>query len=302
MEFRVLGSLSVRQDDAELIRAIGKPQQLLALLLVNVPHRVSAKSLITELWDDAPPRRAMTTLQTHVLHLRTEFARSTGVSRDTIAHELLQTRDGGYQINLGEALFDLSEYHRLRFSAQTLLNAGDVPGAGRVLSQALGLWRGPVLLNVDQGRLLRATVAELDRGRLDTLALFFDTQLAVNRHREILGELTQLAVRHPHHEELHAQLMIALCRSGYRIRALEVFDDLRRNLEADLGIAPSARVVRVREFVRTPDAAGLDPVAGLGAEDGRAAPGPRPRGGAGYSPGSNSTGIASRSGSDASTA
>lgn len=251
----MLGSLSVREDGAELIRATGKPRQLLALLVINGPHTVSAKSLITELWDDAPPRQAMTTLQTHVLRLRAEFAQNLGVSRDTIASELLQTRNGGYQINLGESMFDLPRFRCLRSSAQARLNIGDVLGAGRVLSEALGLWRGPALLDIDHGRLLHACVAELERGRLDALALFFDTQLAMNRHYEILSELTRLVVRHPHHEELHALLMIALCRSGYRIRALEVFDELKRNLHDELGIAPSARITRLRELVWTADAA-----------------------------------------------
>jgi DNA-binding SARP family transcriptional activator len=246
----VLGSLSIRKGGDELIRATGKPRQLLALLLLNEPHRVSTSSLISELWDDSPPWRAMTTLQTHIFHLRTEFARKLDVSRDLIAQDLLQTRNGGYQINLGEAFFDLPEFHRLRSTARRLANTGDALGASQLLSRALGLWRGPVLLDVDHGRLLRVAVAQLDQARLDTLALFFDTQLSMDRHREILSELARLVVRHPHYETLHAQFMVALYRSGYRTRALEVFDEFRRNLREELGIAPSGRIVRLWHIIR----------------------------------------------------
>lgn len=301
MEFRVLGSVSVRHDGVDVVHATGKPRQALALLLVNSPHRVSAKSLITELWDDAPPRRAMTTLQTHVLQLRKELARNLGVSRDTIARDLLQTRDGGYRIALGTAEFDLPEFHRLRSVAQAALSAGDPLVASRVLSEALGLWRGPVLADVEHGRLLHAAAAELDRTRLETLVLFFDTRLSMNRHREILSELTRLVVRHPHHEELHARLMLALHRSGYRVRALEVYEELRRNMQDDLGVTPSASIARLRNQVAA------DPLAGTeSADQPDVLHGPQQSSRAGDgtagSPGSGSTGILSGSGSELSTA
>ncbi|WP_158852612.1 AfsR/SARP family transcriptional regulator [Saccharothrix deserti] len=238
-----------------MIHTAGKPRQLLALLLLNEPHRVSTGSLITELWDDTPPQRAMTTLQTHVFYLRKEFARQLGVTASVIARDLLQTRDGGYRINLGKASFDLPEFHRLRTKAQTLLHTGDDLGASRVLSEALGLWRGPALLNVEHGRLLRAAVAELDESRLDTLTHFFGTQLDMGRHREILSELARLVVRHPHHERLHAQFMIALYRSGYRTRALKVFDELRQNMLDELGKAPSARIAGLRHAIHVADTA-----------------------------------------------
>lgn len=258
MEFRVLGSLSIRQDGKELIHNTGKPRQLLALLLINEPYRVSVSSLITELWDDTPPRRAMTTLQTHIFHLRTELARTLGVSRGSVAQDLLQTGDGSYKINSSDASFDLPDFRRLGTLAQTLLSTGDAPGASRVLSEALGLWRGPALLDVDHGRLLRAAVAELDQSRLRMLGLFFGTQLDSGRHREILSELARLVVRYPHCEELHAQFMIALYRSGYRTRALEVFEELRRNMHDELGIAPSTRVTRLRHVIRVADTAAMD--------------------------------------------
>jgi DNA-binding SARP family transcriptional activator len=264
MDFRVLGSLSIQEDGEELIHTTGKPRQLLALLLLNESYRVSTSSLITELWDDTPPQRAMTTLQTHIFYLRKEFARKLDVSRGVIAQDLLQTRDGGYQINLGRISFDLPEFRRLRTMAQMLLHAGDNLAASRVLSEALGLWRGPALLDVDHGRMLRAAVAELDESRLDTLALFFGTQLDMGRHREISSELARLVVRHPHHEELHAQFMIALYRSGYRTRALEVFDELRRNMLDELGVAPSTRIARLRHAIRVAEAAATNDTDGTG--------------------------------------
>jgi len=258
MEYRILGPLSIQDDGVDLVHATGKLRQLLALLLLNEPRRVSTSSLVTELWDDAPPRRVATTLQTHIFYLRTEFARKLGVPRDVVARDLLQTRDGGYQVNLGKAYFDLPEFYRLRSFAQALLNTGDTLGANQILREALGLWRGPALLDVDHGRLLRDAVADLDQSRLDTLVLFFGTQLDMGRHREMLSELARLVVRYPHHEELHIQFMTALCRSGYRPRALEVFAELRRNMRDELGIAPSTRVSKLWHVIRDADGEAMD--------------------------------------------
>ncbi|MFC0861598.1 BTAD domain-containing putative transcriptional regulator [Sphaerimonospora cavernae] len=288
MEFQVLGSLSIQRDGEDLVHITGKSRQLLALLLLNEPHRVPASSLISELWDDTPPRRAATTLQTHIFSLRTEFARKLGVPRDLVAQDLLQTRDGGYRVDVGKTPFDLSEFHRLRALGQALLNIGDALGASQVLSEALGLWRGPALLDVDHGRLLQAAVAELDQSRLDTLVLFFGTQLDMGRHREMLSELARLVVQHPHHEELHTQFMIALYRAGYRIQALEVFDRLRRNIQDDLGVAPSDRISRLWHVMRVADTAAVDAIGGYGCSTGS-------------SLGSGRTGISSSSGSEVRT-
>lgn len=259
----MLGPSSVQEDGQELLHITGKPRQLLVLLLLNEPYRVSTSSLITELWGDTPPRCALTTLQSHISRLRTEFARRLGVTREDIAHDLLQTRDGGYRIDLGDGWFDLHEFHRLRFVARTM-DTGDVLRTSRVLGEALGLWRGPALPDVDHGALLHAAVAELDRSRLDTLALFFGTQLALGRHRELLSDLARLVVRYPRHEDLHAQFMIALYRSGYRVRALEVFDGLRRSMRDELGTAPSTRLIRLWRAVRDADAAAVDVTGGYG--------------------------------------
>lgn len=262
MEFRVLGPLSIQKKSGESIRTSGKPRQLLALLLLNESHRVSASSLIAELWDDTPPPSAQTALQTHIFYLRKEFARKLGVAQSVVARDLLQTRDGGYQINVRETFFDLPEFHRLRATAQAMSRTGDASGASRELGRALDLWRGPALLDVDQGRMLRAAVAELDASRLETLVLFFDTQLRMGRHRETLSELARLVVHHPHHEELHTQFMIALCRSGYRARALKVFDELSRNMRDDLGMEPSPRISGLRHAIHGTGTATMDDMPG----------------------------------------
>lgn len=51
-----------------------------------------------------------------------------------------------------------------------------------------------------------------------------------------------LASRYRTHENLHAQFMIALHRSGRRGEAVDVYRRLRSTLVQELGLEPSARL------------------------------------------------------------
>jgi SARP family transcriptional regulator, regulator of embCAB operon len=78
----------------------------------------------------------------------------------------------------------------------------------------------------------------------------------------VLAELTVLTSRYRTHENLHAQFMIALHRSGRRGEALDAYLRLRTTLGRDLGLEPSPRLRRLRHSIlmAAPEAA-LDPSA-----------------------------------------
>ncbi|WP_026416402.1 AfsR/SARP family transcriptional regulator [Actinomadura oligospora] len=258
MEIRILGSLSVTEGDVELIPSAPKLRQILALLLFNESHVVPTGSLLTELWDESPPRSAMTTLQTHVLRFRVMLAERLGLTPAAVAGDILQTRRGGYRLTLGATSFDLREYRELEALGAEALRAGDRVAASHRFAEALDQWRGPALLDVAQGRLLRAAVARLDESRLNVLRLLLDAQLSEGRHREVLSVLARLVVHHPFDQGLHGQFMVALHRSGYRARALEVFARLREDMFRELGGGPSAELVRLRHMIRVSDASILE--------------------------------------------
>ena len=58
--------------------------------------------------------------------------------------------------------------------------------------------------------------------------------------------------------------MIALYRSGYRTRALEVFEELRRNLHDELGTTPSSRLNALCHGIRVADTTAVDAARGSG--------------------------------------
>ena len=65
-----------------------------------------------------------------------------------------------------------------------------------------------------------------------------DARLAAGEHSQLIPELEQAAADHPLDEQVHAQLMTALYRSGRQADALAVYQRLRSTLAEELGLAP----------------------------------------------------------------
>ena len=82
-----------------------------------------------------------------------------------------------------------------------------------------------------------------------------DADLAAGRHAELVGELQQLTSQHPWRERLHAQLMLALYRSGRQADALEAYRHAREVLVEQLGIEPGAELHDLHEAILAHDPA-----------------------------------------------
>ena len=67
-------------------------------------------------------------------------------------------------------------------------------------------------------------------------------RLGAGEHAALLPDLEQLAAEHPLDEQLHAQLMLALYRSGQQADALAACRRLRDTLGQELGIGPSRMI------------------------------------------------------------
>ncbi|MEG3627042.1 AfsR/SARP family transcriptional regulator [Streptomyces poriticola] len=227
-----------------LVPSAPKPRQLLAFLMLHAPQMVRASDCITELWGSTPPKSAMSTLQTYVLHIRQALR---GPHRDR--SHLLLTRNQGYQLALETTDFDRFRFTELTQLGRLAAAAGDDRTASKAFALALAQWRGPALSDVSAGPLSSPHLAELAETRQGVLEQRIEADLALGKHRELVEELSDLAARHPTHENVHAQLMVALYRSGERKRAGDVFHGLRRALGDTLGIEPVPRMQRLYQAV-----------------------------------------------------
>ncbi|MDG9723641.1 MULTISPECIES: AfsR/SARP family transcriptional regulator [unclassified Streptomyces] len=253
MDIDVLGALGVRENGISVTPTAPKPRQVLALLALQADQVVPVRTLIDELWGERPPRSARTTLQTYVLQIRELISAALRHDPENAAgrtaKDVLVTLPGGYLLNTSDGTSDVREFERLAGLGYRAMDADDFAGAARHLRDALGLWTGGALADVQTGPQLEIETRRLEETRLCALDQRFEADLRLGRHRELLGELTVLVSRYRTHENLHGQLMLALHRSGRRSEALEVYQRLRNALVRELGLEPSAGLRRMQRSI-----------------------------------------------------
>jgi SARP family transcriptional regulator, regulator of embCAB operon len=247
----ILGPFGARLGNLTVAPSAAKQRQILALLALNAGRVVTVPTLTEELWGDYPPRSSSTTLQTYVLQLRNRLAAAAPGGREV--RQLLCTRHSGYLLDEQSCRTDVEEFERLARAGRGAAETGDQRAASELLDRALGLWRGPALVDVRTGRVLELEAAALNESRLGVLERRIEADLALRRHADMLGELTVLAARNPMNENFCALLMTAMYRSGHVGRALEAFQRLRAVLREELGVEPCPRLQRLQQAILSGD-------------------------------------------------
>ncbi|MET8771930.1 AfsR/SARP family transcriptional regulator [Streptomyces sp. NPDC004658] len=250
-QYRVLGPFSVAVDGEPRTPSAAKVRQVLALLLLRANQVVRQDSIIEELWGDRPPRSAVTTTQTYIYQIRRLLHPARRAAHDD---RTVRTVPPGYELSVGPGQLDSWEFESCVDRARALLDDGRVAEAARLLSRARSMWTGPVLADVTQGPVLRRYAARLEEKRNLAQELSLAADMRLGRHRELVAELKSLVMANPYHEWLHAQLMIALQRSGRRAEALAAFQQARRLLNEQLGIEPSGDLQRIHQDILKEDA------------------------------------------------
>ncbi|AUG78896.1 hypothetical protein CFP65_4141 [Kitasatospora sp. MMS16-BH015] len=261
MNIGLLGPLRVDQSGVSIVPTASKPRKVLALLACRADRLVSVEALIEEVWGEHPPRSVQTTLQTYVLQLRgciaTALGGQTPVDLPRGSKSVLVTEPGGYLLDTQGGSLDRDEFDLLSRRGHRAMDGGDCLAASATFRQALELWRGPALVDVQCGALLEAEARSLEEARLSILGRRIEADLRLGRHHELVGELAGLCVQHPLHEGLQAQLMIALYRAGRRSAALETYHRLRTVLSRELGLDPSPELRELQSALLDADP-GLD--------------------------------------------
>jgi DNA-binding SARP family transcriptional activator len=225
MQVRLLGPLDVMVEGEPLQVSGLRRKAVLAALALHAGEVVGADRLLAAVWGDAAPQTAVNTLQSHVSSLR-------NILGDKGA---ILARPPGYVLDLGVDGTDVQAAERLlRHGEQSSSPAEAV----RHLNDALALWRGPPLADVSSLAWFEGYVRRLDQLRTRVRQALSEARLAAGEHEQAVPELERMVADHPLDERLHAQLMLALYRSGRAADALAVYHRIRRTLDEDLGIEP----------------------------------------------------------------
>ncbi|MFE9454461.1 BTAD domain-containing putative transcriptional regulator [Streptomyces sp. NPDC006739] len=261
MRIQLLGPLNAEVDGGSIVPTASKPRQILALLALYPGRVVPVATLMEEIWASDPPQSALTTLQTYILQLRRRLGTAMGTGAQHGAKDVLATRHGGYLLQIPDDAVDVNGYETLARQGQAAFEAGDNEVAADRFKTALGLWRGRTLVDVRLGPVLEIEAMRLEESRLVTVERRIDADLRLGRHAEVIAELMDLTARHPQHEGLHSQVMVALYRSGRQSSALDVYRRLRGRLIEDLGVEPSPQLQRLHQAMLSVDPL-LDVLAG----------------------------------------
>lgn len=241
--FGVLGSLSVGSMNSVPVVA-PKQRALLAALLLYPNRTVPTQTLIEIIWEDDYPKDARGALQIHVTRLRRRLG---NVGIDAAVRSV----PAGYRVDIVEDDLDLSRFRSLSTQARQARRARDLHSESTLLSEALLLWRGPVLEDISSSVLHRDHTSQVTEELLSAMERRFEVELILGRHDEIIAEIQAAARAHPLRERLSGQLMVAMYRCGRQAEALAAYQAIAGILRRDLGIDPGHSLDRLHQAVLT---------------------------------------------------
>ncbi|MFI6631089.1 BTAD domain-containing putative transcriptional regulator [Nonomuraea fuscirosea] len=160
--------------------------------------------------------------------------------------EVILTVPGGYLARLRTDELDLLQFRRL---LQKASRARDPETERRLLHQALGLWRGPVCVDIASETLQQLVVPPLAELRLNALELRIAIDADLGEDATLITESRALTAEHPFRERLWAQLMTALFRAGRQAEALETYRTVFRKMRDELGISPGAELRHLHQYM-----------------------------------------------------
>ncbi|MEU1523016.1 BTAD domain-containing putative transcriptional regulator [Nocardia rhamnosiphila] len=227
MQIALLGPLDIRADDGESIEVPGVRLRALLIALALEPGRAVPRSTLVDwIWGEQPPADAANALQALVSRLRR-----------LLPDGSLEGQAGGYRLTVRPGAVDAVRFEQLLEAAR----AGDDAQRTRLLREALDLWRGAPMRDVDvrDSEAVDAVITRFEGLRLAATEDLYESEIRLGRAAEQVSELTELVARYPVRERLVAALMRALGAAGRGSEALVVYQDAREALADTLGVDPS---------------------------------------------------------------
>ena len=255
MRFGVLGTVSVWTGRGEPVRVPeARVRALLAHLLAHAGRPVTADRLIDDLWGDRLPANPTAVLQAKVSQLRRVLEDAEPGGRELVVSD---PPGRGYRLDGGT--IDADEFTAL---VERAAGAAGARERARLLTEALGLWRGSAFADFGDEEFTRSAVTRLEERRLEAVEALAEARLELGEHAALVSELGELVDRHPLRERLRAAHMRALYRSGRQGEALESYEELRARLAGELGLDPGPELVALHRAILKQDPALAPPPPG----------------------------------------
>lgn len=205
-----------------------KPRQILGILAAVPGAPVTKDRLADLLWDGAPPRSYVATLESYVCVLRRRLGLGPGRTSP------LATTFNGYLLDPASVSVDLAGFRRLVGLAATAEPAQGL----RLAQEAVALVSGELLASEAYSSWARSEREHFRRDVVEAYSLAARHAHAV-RDFDAAVRMSRLAISHDSLAEGACQhLMRALSASGCGSQAIRAYFDLRTAMVTDLGMEP----------------------------------------------------------------
>lgn len=224
VELRILGPLELVADGRLIPLGGLKQRALLAYLALHPNDVVSAASLEEAVWGAPIDLNALRTCVSRVRKLLPE-----GASLDHVP--------GGYTLRIPPDTVDSARFERAAARGRDAIVAGDTKAARAAFAEALALWRGQPLADLDDAPFAAEAARKLTELHASVVADRIDADAALGR-TGLAAELETLIADRPYDERLWTALILSLYRSGRQVEALDACRRARR-VFGELGLDPT---------------------------------------------------------------
>jgi DNA-binding SARP family transcriptional activator len=238
----VLGPLTIEGDPGDQ-KVLGRRDRVvLAALAVHPGEVVSAEALADVLWGEQLPASWSKIVQGCVVRLR-----------KLLGPRAIETTATGYRLAVPSEEIDAQRFERAVGRARELLAAGEAERAGLVVADALTLWRGRPLSELDGWDAARIEAARLVELRHTAEELYVEAALRAGQRDQVLGKAQALVAEAPLRERRWVLLATAQYQAGRQSDALRTIGRLRRVLNDELGLDPSPDIAALERAILNQD-------------------------------------------------
>jgi DNA-binding SARP family transcriptional activator len=234
VEIDILGPMRTLVEGQEIRLPGRKLRCIFTVLCLCAGQQVRRDELIEELHltDTAD---AVNSLHANIARLR-RWLRS-----NSLDPGLLESIESSYRLNIDRTAVDVYTFEsRVEQALSLYPDAPSVVVA--MLTDALILWRGEALADVDDGPLVAGKAQELRHLRATAREVLLAAWLDVGEHRRVVLEARRFLVADPLNEQVWQSLIIALRRCGRPAEANRTFRDAQSVFREELGIMPGERM------------------------------------------------------------
>ena len=239
MGIAVLGPLEV---DGHANGLGPRDRVVLSALVVRCGDPVTTEGLADALWGERLPASWAKVVQGCVVRLR-----------KCLGASAIESGSFGYRLALSDDELDLRLFERALGRAREAQAAGDSPRASYIAQEALDLWRGPALADLDEWEPGRLEAQRLEGLRMDAEELWVEAETGAGHASSVLDRAGTLVAEAPFRERRWALLATALYQSGRQGEALGAVKQARAMLVDELGLDPGPELARLEGLLLRQD-------------------------------------------------